>query len=183
MLEKIDRGLARVEAVAVVGVLAVMVTLAAVNLMLHKVFDSGFEWADIIVRQMVLWLGFLGGALATYEGRHIAIDAVGKFMKPKVAAIARVVTSLTAMGLSAVMLSASVDFIRAEIEDGSMVFGDVPAWPFEAIMPVAFVFICFHFFVAAYRNVLVFQGKRPPPTEFAEMDLPEEAGEETGGDA
>ena len=157
-----------------------MISLAVLNLILHKLFDSGFDWADIIVRQMVLWLGFLGGALATYQGRHIAIDAVGKFMSPRIAAIARVLTSVAALVISILMLVAAWSFIVAEDEDGSKIFSDVPAWPFEAIIPVAFANISFHFLVAVCRNALIAAGRRPPPAPTPELDHDHTHGKEPG---
>jgi TRAP-type C4-dicarboxylate transport system permease small subunit len=174
LLERIDRGLARFEAAVVVIDLAIMVGLATLNLALHKLFDSGFDWADIVVRQMVLWLGFTGGALATYEGRHIAIDAVGKLMKPRFAAGVRVLTSLGAMVLSLFMMSAAIDFVKAERDAGSALFGDVPGWPFKLVMPICLGLIAFHFFVAAVKSVLVAAGKRPPPPEHEDVKAHEE---------
>jgi len=170
LLERIDRGLASVEAFVVVVDLAIMVGLATMNLILHKLFDAGFDWADIIVRQMVLWLGFAGGALATYEGRHIAIDAVGKFLPPKMAGASRVLTSVGALVLTGFMFVASIDFVKAEQADGTKLFGEVLAWPFELIIPASFAAMGFHFFVAGYKGVLVALGRRAPPAEFDELD-------------
>lgn len=171
VIEKVDRAIAWLEALIITVVLTVMVSLATLNLVLHKVFDGGFDWADIIVRQMVLWLGFIGGALATYKGRHIAIDAASKFMPPKLAAATKVVTSLAAMVLALMMLRASVTFLSDEMSEGSKVFADVPAWPFELVIPIAFTAIAFHFFVATYKHLLVALGKRePPPPEVDELE-------------
>ena len=172
LIERIDRQLARSEGILVVGVLAVMLALSTLQLVLHKFFDSGIEWADIVVRQMVLWLGFLGGALATYEARHIAIDAAGKFMKPRAAAAVKIVTSVAAAGISGILLVASIQFLRDEIAAESTVIGDVPAWPFEVIMPVALAAIVFHFLVGAYKSVLVATGKRPAIPERETSAIP-----------
>ncbi len=166
LLEKIDHGLARGEKAILVVVMITMIGLATVQLVLRKFFDTGFEWADIMVRQMVLWLAFLGGALATHEGRHIAIDAVGKFLPPRRAAALRAVTSVAAMVMSLVLVRASLKYLQAEIEDDATIFESVPAWPFEAIMPVAFSVIAFHFLVAAWHQLLVAIGKREPTLEF-----------------
>ena len=165
LLEKIDAGVARAEGGVLFAVVVVMVGLAVLQLVLRKTLDIGFEWADIVVRNMVLWVGFIGGSLATYEGRHIAIDALSKFLPPKYAASIRVLTSLAAVIVSAILVYAGVQFVKAEMESGSKAFGEVPAWAFEAIIPVAFATITFHFLVGAVRDVLVALGKREPPVE------------------
>lgn len=170
ILERVDRRVAQVEAALIIIVLTVMISLSALNLILHKLFESGFDWADVVVRQMVLWLGFIGGALATYEGRHIAIDAVGKFLSPQRAAAIRVVTSIAALAITLVMVRAAWTFLSDEMESGSKVFGEIPAWPFEAIIPVGLALISFHFFVAVFRNIQVARGLRAPPTEGEDLD-------------
>ncbi len=167
-LDRLDRGLGKVESVLVVIVLFVMLGLSSLQLLLHTLFDSGIEWADIVARQMVLWLGFLGGALATQQGRHIAIDAASKFLKPKPAAVLRVVTFSSAALIAAAMGQASLRFVRDELEAGSTLFGEVPAWPFEAIMPVALFVIVFHFVVGVVDSALVATGRREPKAEAVE---------------
>ncbi|MEO1339369.1 MAG: hypothetical protein AAFV29_27260, partial [Myxococcota bacterium] len=49
-----DLRLARVETALLLAVMALQIGLATVQLYLRKVHDFGFEWADLVVRQMVL---------------------------------------------------------------------------------------------------------------------------------
>lgn len=170
LLERLDAGLARSEAALLILIAAIMIILSTAQLVLRKTIDVGFEWADIVVRQMVLWLGFVGGSLATHEGRHIAIDALTKLMPTRLAAAVRVTTSLGAVVISGIMVYASGQFLASEVDAGSKAFGAVPAWLFEAIIPVAFAAITFHFAVAARRDVLVALGRREAPTEEASAE-------------
>lgn len=170
LLERIDRAIASVEGALVLAVLVVMIALATLQLFLQKAFDAGLPWADIVVRQMVLWIGFLGGALATYKGRHIAIDAVGKFLSPRVGAGVQVVTSLAAAVLTALLCAASITFVQDELSNGSTLFGETPSWPFKAVMPLAFAAIVFHFLVWSWRAALIATGKRPPPAHHSGME-------------
>lgn len=167
-LDKLDRALAKVEGILVVVVLFIMLSLSSLQFVLHAFFDSGIEWADIVARQMVLWLGFLGGALATQEGRHIAIDAASKFLAPKPAAALRVVTFGAAALIAAVMGRSALQFVRDEQAAGSTLFGEVPAWPFQAVMPIALFLIVFHFLVAVTDAVQVALGRREPKVEEGE---------------
>lgn len=183
ILEKLDRALARVEAALVVAIMAVMLGLSLVQLLLHALptlatrlgaspdtvaaLPAGFEWADIVVRQMVLWLGFVGGALATHEGRHIAIDAAAKFLGPRRSAGLLVVSSLAALVVVVVLTRASVDFVLDERAKGVTLFGDTPSWPWKAVMPVAFAAIAFHFVVAALKQLQVALGRRAPEPQEA----------------
>jgi TRAP-type C4-dicarboxylate transport system permease small subunit len=176
LLDKIDGGVAKGEAYALVVVLGTMIALATLQLILRKFFSSGLEWADVVVRQMVLWVGFIGGAHATYLGRHIAIDALGKLLQPKQAAGVRVLNSLVAAGLSIVLMVVSYrylveergDFFEALFTEESEA-GRIEAWPFDTIMPFAFFAIAFHFLVAARNNVLVALGRREQAVEEVEI--------------
>ena len=161
-LDRIDGRIAWLEGAILVGVLAVMMGLSVVQLGLRKFFDFGFEWADIVVRQGVVWFGFVGGALATHHGRHIAIDAACKYLRPSVAATVRVATSLVSVAVMSAKIYAAWKYLGAEIEGGSTIFGDVPAWPFKAVIPASFVAAAFHFAVAARNDVLVALGRRSP---------------------
>src|SRR5687768_8792618 len=119
LLDKLDEWVGRAEAFLLVVIVAVMVGLASLQFILRILFDFGFEWADIIVRHMVLWLGFVGGALATQKGRHIAIDLVQKFLAPRKAAWIQAINSLAAACISGIMFRASLTFIEDEIKAGS----------------------------------------------------------------
>lgn len=160
LIDRIDGALARGERVALVGIVAVMVGLSGVQAFLRFTFDIGFEWADIIVRQMVLWLAFVGGALATHHGRHIAIDAAGKFLSEKGAAWLRAVTSLCAAGITVVLIVAAQQFVSDEISNGTKLVADLPAWPFQLIIPASFTAMTIHFLVTARNAVLVALGRR-----------------------
>jgi TRAP-type C4-dicarboxylate transport system permease small subunit len=158
LLASIDRGLARGEAMVLLVSLTIMVVLSTVQLILQKLQNFGINvelaWAEIVVRQMVLWVAFSGGALATHEGRHIAIDIASRLLPPRVGLAIRVVTSIAAVVVSILLVYASWEFLGAEIERDAKAFGEVPGWLFEAIIPVAFVLITFHFFVGAWRDIV-----------------------------
>lgn len=176
LLDKIDGGVARGEAVLLIVVLATMIGLATLQLVLRKFFSSGFEWADVVVRQMVLWVGFIGGAHATYLGRHIAIDALGKLLSTKKAAALRTLNYLVAAVITAILLWVSYKYVVAERGDFFRALGtedseagQIDAWPFDTIMPFAFCAIAFHFVVAARNSFLVAIGRRAPPAEEVEL--------------
>ncbi len=169
LLDRIDQKLAKAEGVVLVLTMALMVGLSVMQLFLRKFFDFGFEWADILVRQMVLWIGFVGGALATHQGRHIAIDAVNKFLPAKRAAALRTFTFLIAAGITSVMGRAAWVYLQDEIESEATLMGDIPAWPLRAVVPVVLVLITFHFLVGARNQLLVALGKRTAPEELAEF--------------
>ncbi len=173
-LDALDRGLARVEGALCLGALALMIGLSALQLVLRKGWDSGFEWADVVVRQGVVWTAFVGGALATQQARHIAIDAATKVLSPGRAAALRAITAVVAAGVAAVMARASWVFLTAEIERAEELLPGVPQWWSQAVIPSSFALITFHFLVSARDQALVALGRRAPAPEPAGVGAREE---------
>ncbi|MDE2237792.1 MAG: TRAP transporter small permease subunit, partial [Elusimicrobia bacterium] len=49
-----------------------MSSLAFLQVLRRELFGSGALWADPLLRSLVLWVGFLGAALAAAEDKHFA---------------------------------------------------------------------------------------------------------------
>ena len=52
--------------------------LAFLQIFLRNVFTTGLAWGDLVLRNLVLWIGFIGATLATREGKHINIDILSR---------------------------------------------------------------------------------------------------------
>ena len=73
-LQRAERLLARGEGIALVALLAVMVTLAFAQVVLRH-FGAGLLWGETLLKQLVMWTGFLGAALAAESEKHFAWEA------------------------------------------------------------------------------------------------------------
>ena len=159
-VERFDRMLARLESALLLLVIVVMVALAATQLYLRKFHDFGFDWADVLIRQLVLWIAFLGGALATHQGRHIAIDAAAKLLPARWSAVVRALTSVAAAAITVIMVRAAWTFLLDEIDTDSRLMGSLRQWWFVAIIPATLALAAFHFLVAMRRAVVEAGGDR-----------------------
>lgn len=121
--------------------LAAMVFLACLQIVLRTFFHSGMLWVEPLLRYFVLWSGFLGAALATSRGSHIAIDLadylVGERLKPLIKLLCSLFSSVTA----GVLTWASVLFLRSEFEFGGEALFSIPSWCWNGIFPIAFLLI------------------------------------------
>jgi TRAP-type C4-dicarboxylate transport system permease small subunit len=148
-IEKIDTGLAKLEATFIVATLSVMILLSFGQVILRNFFQGGILWADLFLRQAVLWVGFLGASLATREGRHISIEVMAHFLPRRwVPLLARFV-QLAAAAVSAALAHAAFRFVRMEREAGSALFLDIPGWVFQVILPYCFTVIALRFLLMA----------------------------------
>jgi C4-dicarboxylate transporter DctQ subunit len=148
-----DDGLGRLEGVLLVALLSVMVVLSFTQVILRNVFSESLLWGEILLRHLVLWIGFLGAARATGEGRHISIDAFARFLPPRTRTFVRLLTNCFAVFICAFLLRASLTFISDEIEFGSTVFTDVPSWYSQIVIPAGFGLMIFHFTVRIITGI------------------------------
>lgn len=157
LLKTIDGGVARVETALLVTILAVMASLAVVQVSL-KLFGAGIGWLEMFVRYLVVWVGFLGGAVASFQARHITIDVVSRFVKGRIRRLFGVLVNSISVGLVTLLILVSLSYIGRKMEDGSVAFAipreggnmEFMEWWFATIIPIGFGLMAWHFCVQAW---------------------------------
>lgn len=148
-LKTLDAVLNRIEGSLLVTLLSVMVVLSFAQVVLRNAFSESVPWGDILLRHLVLWIGFIGAALATSNDRHINIDAVSRFLPATLKHWTKVLTNVFAAVVCWLLSRAGMKFVQDETEAGSTVYADIPSWYSEIIIPVGFGLLVFHFLVRA----------------------------------
>ncbi|MBW1636210.1 MAG: TRAP transporter small permease [Deltaproteobacteria bacterium] len=146
-LRQLDRG----EDILLCLLLTIMLILACTQIFMRTILSSGLQWADPLLRYLVLWCGLLGALKATGQGKHIALD-FSNYLLPKSARFpVALVTDLFCIITTAGLTLASWIFIRNEIEFGGATLLSVPAWAWNIIFPITFGLMCIrytvHFFL------------------------------------
>ncbi|HUK64410.1 MAG TPA: TRAP transporter large permease subunit [Dongiaceae bacterium] len=91
--------------------------------------------------QLTLWLAFVGGLLATREGRHLTLSTAEAIGHARVRHAARLFASSVAAAACAVLAYSAVGVVLADRMQGDRLANGVPAWVSECIMPVALALI------------------------------------------
>ena len=141
MLHRIDSGLSRFESALLVLTLVIMIAIAFAQVLLRNFFNSGILWGDTLVRHLVLWVGFLGASLATKENRHINIDALWRVLPEQWQRRTRRLTNLFSACICLLLSRAAYVFVRDELNAGSTLFLNIPAWLFMVIILFGFIVI------------------------------------------
>lgn len=141
----LDRWMATVERVLLATILLMMISLSVLQIGLRNLMDTSWYWIDPFTRLLVLWLAVLGAMVATRTGEHIAIDALGHYLKPRLARLVSALTQGFAALVTGVMAWHSTRFVLDEWQYGGTAFAGLPVWPFEIIMPLGFAWMCFRF--------------------------------------
>jgi TRAP-type C4-dicarboxylate transport system permease small subunit len=134
-----------IETALLVLSLSTMVILAFGQVVLRNLFNTGFLWADPLVRQMVLWSGFLGAALATHDDRHITIDALTKYIPERPRRIMKIVTGTAAAVITWYLAEAAWIFLLDERSAGGELVLGIPSWAGLLIIPVGYWLMTVHF--------------------------------------
>lgn len=158
-LKSLEQLIVRLNMVVMVLALTAMILIGFVQVVLRNFFDSGFTWADIVVRNLVLWVGFSGAIVATSKGRHIAIGALVRFIPEAGKKITHVIVSLTASVVCFFLSHASIKFIEMEKEMGGFLVGSFPLWISELIIPATFIFLTYQFFVHIFEPPVSHEGE------------------------
>jgi TRAP-type C4-dicarboxylate transport system permease small subunit len=150
---KIQQWLYRIEDGLLVGLLLLMILLAATQIFLRNFLDIGLVWADILVRILVLWVGLVGAMAASRKGDHIKIDLISKYLKPKLTRIVMAITDFFTAVVCGLVLFYSIKFIRFEYMDGIVAFGRIPVWFCQAIIPFSFLVMSLRYFAGTILNL------------------------------
>ncbi len=154
-LKRLDEALDRLETVIVVLFLSAMMGIAFLQIFLRNVFTTGLIWGEVILRNLVLWIGFIGATLATREGKHINIDAISRSLPPLGRAVAETCIHLFSSLICSLFTYASLKFIRNEAEMGATTLAGIPAWILEAVLPLTFGLMAFRFALHAVQTFAV----------------------------
>ena len=151
-LDTLDRTLEKFEYGLIVCLLSLMIILSFGQMVSRNLFHQALVWGDILLRQLVLWTGFLGASLAVRLNKHISIDVLSNFLpassKNKVFTFTRIVTAI----ISGFLAWAAWSFVQFEKESESTLFLDLPVWVFQLILPYSFLIIAFRFLLHSTRS-------------------------------
>ena len=151
--EKAERLGRAAENLSLVLLLAAMLFVAGAQILLRNLGEGGFPWADEALRIMVLWLAMLGGLAASREDRHISIDALARILPPAGQnAIGALISALTAAICLLIAWNAAL-FVGESREFGDKLLGELPAWWFQVILPVAFALMGYRYLVWSLRRL------------------------------
>ena len=153
--ERLDEAIDRIETIIIVLFLSAMMLIAFLQIFLRNVFTTGLTWGEMILRNLVLWIGFIGATLATREGKHINIDVVSRSLPPLVRILVEAAIHLFSFVICGLLTYASLKFVMNEAEMKTMTVAGIPAWVMEVILPLTFGLMAFRFALRAVKSFSV----------------------------
>ena len=165
-VRQLDSMISRVERILIVIFLGLMILTAFSQITLRNLIGIGLSWSEPLVRYLVLWVGFIGAALAVREGRHITIEVASIWTSALSGRTLKVISHLCSALVCALMTYAAAKFVHDEAQIGSLTFMDLPVWIPELVIPFTFALMAMRFLL---RSV---QAMRGPADLQATSDSP-----------
>jgi TRAP-type C4-dicarboxylate transport system permease small subunit len=167
----VDELLAKVEGWLIVLLLWIMIAATFIQVSLRSLYTHAhlrwanlllghIDWAEPLARILVLWLAFLGASLITREGKHIKIDLLAAVLPRAWSPFREMFLAFLAALLSALLLAASLAFIRMEMAYGGHVLSIVPTWVSQAIIPIGFALMTFRFGLRGLLEFVAIRGRK-----------------------
>ena len=153
LLARLEEAGRRLETILLVVLLSSIMLLAVGQIVLREVFNTGFVWADELIKLMVLWLALVGSIAACRDNRHIRIDALSHILPQLAVEVTRVLVDVFAAAVCGVIAWHTWRYLQVEIEYADTVLINVPAWIAHSVLPAAFLLISFRFVVLVIKQV------------------------------
>ena len=130
-----------------------MIALSFGQVVARNIFSTGFLWIDQVLRIEVLWVAFIGAALATEYNQHIKIDFLVSILRSDFAKkIIGMGAHIFAFLICCLLFIVASDYIRIVSSDiTSTVFHGFPDWYFQLIVPYCFFFISIRSFINIFK--------------------------------
>jgi C4-dicarboxylate transporter, DctM subunit len=138
---RVSTVLARVEDLIGSLALLVMVLLPLAEIVSRRAFSRGIPGSGPIVQHLTLWVGFLGAAIASRDGKLLAL-ATGTFIPPGVwRRAADLFAAAFGACAAAILAIGGWQMTMIEREAGTNIGADIQAWVAQLVLPVAFALI------------------------------------------
>lgn len=155
LLLRLHRLALLVEDTLLVAILTSLVLLATSQILLRNIWGIGIAWSDPLLRVLVLWIALLGAMAATRDNNHIRIDILSHYLPERLRQLSRRITDLFATVVSCLLAWHSARFVYLEWEVGNILFGSIPAWLCELIIPLGFGVMALRFLLASVSRQVI----------------------------
>lgn len=129
--------LRRTEKWFLVAVLGLLTLLPLIEMLGRPIPGFHIAGAAEYVKQLTLWIAFVGGVAATSQLQHLTLSTAELFDEGLVRKVTRIFAYGVSAGVVAMLAYASAQVVAADRLGGTMLTIGLPAWVSELIMPVA----------------------------------------------
>src|SRR2546422_11713228 len=105
-----------------------MAVLPIAEILARGLLHFGIPGSGAFVQHLILWVAFLGAALAAREGRLLALATVSFIPEGRWRRAAEVFSAAVAAAASALLCRAAAEMVGGERTSGTTIAAGVPTW-------------------------------------------------------
>jgi tripartite ATP-independent transporter DctM subunit len=117
-----------------------MALIPLLEVLIRQFYSAGIPASDMWVQHLVLWVAFMGAAIAARRGELLSLST-GVFLKGRLKRFAQVITGGVGSAVCIALARGSWALMMAEREGGAVLGFGVPVWLAQVIMPIGFTLI------------------------------------------
>jgi tripartite ATP-independent transporter DctM subunit len=121
--------------------LAAMIVLPLLEIVLRRTAGMGVPASGPIVQHLVLWVAFLGAAIAAREGTLLALSSATFIPDGRLKHAADVFGGAVAAAVTTLLAWGAAELVRIEREVGGTIGADIPTWVAQLALPVGLALI------------------------------------------
>ena len=125
--------------------LLTMVVLVFIQIVSRVIISSSFPWTEEIARFMMIWITFLGAAVAFQYGAHIGVEAFVERLPAKLRSIFIVITMLICLSFFILLIVYGYQLANGAFVQTSPAL-QIPMGYIYYIIPISGVLMCLNLF-------------------------------------
>jgi TRAP-type C4-dicarboxylate transport system permease small subunit len=152
---KVWRLLARIENIAMLIVLAGLITSVLMQVMSRYALGDylSLAWTDEVARGLVAWLTFIGAILLDRDDEHIHVTIVIDLLGPRARQAIGVLTDLMCLAFLALVFDSALGSVEAD-SHSTMVSAPIPMTAISGSLLIAAALMFVHVARRAVRRIL-----------------------------
>ncbi|KRT74877.1 MAG: TRAP dicarboxylate transporter subunit DctM [Deltaproteobacteria bacterium CSP1-8] len=128
----------KIENAVSIFLLCGMAALPLAEVVGRKLWRTGIPGSTTFVQHATLWIGFLGGALAARDGRHLSLGRLSDRLPARFRGAGTCFFSAVSAAITLILAWAGVRMVLLERAGGSLLMPYLPGWVSQSVIPAGF---------------------------------------------
>lgn len=128
----------KAEEYLLVGSLVLTVALVFIQVVMRYVFNNSLSWSEELTRFIFIWQIWLGVSVGLREKKHIRVELLQSFLKPRVLLVMDILASTIWMASCVYLTYSGFDLVERLMQRNSLSTALlIPLWTVYAALPVS----------------------------------------------
>jgi len=156
-LQTNNRFIDKIEKIALLSLLALMLIFILTQFFLRNVFQTGLMGGDTFIRHLFIWVIFMAAGLTSQEDSHLKVDLIIKLVSDRWKIIFKIITDFFSFFICLFLFGVSLNFIYTEyLIQETISFYNIPLWIMVIIIPLGYLVIALRFLRNAFSSFIKF---------------------------